>query len=621
MPLQKLAFKPGVNREKTRYANENGWYECNKIRFRQQLPEKIGGWQRISGNSFQGVCRSLWSWVTLIGTKLVGVGTHLKFYIERGGAYYDITPIRATTTNAATFAATNGSTTITVTDNSHGASVGDFVTFSSAVSLGGVITATILNAEHQIVSVPSANTYTFTSSVAANSSDSGNGGSATDAAYQISVGPSTVAPLTGWGAGTWSNSTWSNGGTSSVSLRLWSQSNFGEDLVFAPRGGALYYWDATNGVSTRGVLVSSLSGASNVPTKQNRLVISDINRFVFCLGVNTLGTSVLDPMLIRWSDQEDVTNWTPSATNQAGSLRLSRGSEIVTAIQSRQALNIWTDSALYSLQYLGGQVVWGAQLVADNISITSPNAVASANGVSYWMGKDKFYMYDGRVQPLPCDLLRYVFSDFNSVELDQVFGGTNEEFHEIWWFYCSADSTTVDKYVIYNYQDKIWYYGTLARTAWLDSGMRNFPLAATYSYNLVNHEEGIDDNETNTSAAISAYITSGEFDLNDGHKFSFVWRVMPDITFDGSTTESPSATMTLYPLQNSGSGYNSPASEGGDSSGAITRSATVPVEAYTNQINTRVRGRQLAVKIESTAAGVQWQLGVPRIDMRADGRR
>jgi hypothetical protein len=621
MPLQKLSFKPGVNREKTRYANENGWYECNKIRFRQQLPEKIGGWQRISGNSFQGVCRSLWAWVTLIGTKLVGVGTHLKFYIERGGAYYDITPIRATTTNAATFAATNGSTTITVTDNSHGASINDFVTFSSAVSLGGVITATVLNAEHQIVSVPSANTYTFTSSVAANSSDSGNGGSATDAAYQISVGPSTVAPLTGWGAGTWSNSTWSNGGTSSVSLRLWSQSNFGEDLVFAPRGGALYYWDATNGVSTRGVLVSSLSGASNVPTKQNRLVISDINRFVFCLGVNTLGTSVLDPMLIRWSDQEDVTNWTPSATNQAGSLRLSRGSEIVTAIQSRQALNVWTDSALYSLQYLGGQVVWGAQLIADNISIASPNAVASANGVSYWMGKDKFYMYDGRVQPLPCDLLRHVFSDFNSVELDQVFGGTNEEFHEIWWFYCSTDSTTVDKYVIYNYQDKIWYYGTLARTAWLDSGMRSFPLAATYSYNLVNHEEGIDDNETNTSAAISAYITSGEFDLNDGHKFSFVWRVMPDITFDGSTTESPSATMTLYPLQNSGSGYNSPASEGGDSSGAITRSATVPVEAYTNQINTRVRGRQLAVKIESTAAGVQWQLGVPRIDMRADGRR
>lgn len=621
MPLQKLSFKPGVNREKTRYANENGWYECNKIRFRQQLPEKIGGWQRISGNSFQGVCRSLWAWVTLIGTKLVGVGTHLKFYIERGGAYYDITPIRATTTNAATFAATNGSTTITVTDNSHGASINDFVTFSSAVSLGGVITATVLNAEHQIVSVPSANTYTFTSSVAANSSDSGNGGSATDAAYQISVGPSTVAPLTGWGAGTWSNSTWSNGGTSSVSLRLWSQSNFGEDLVFAPRGGALYYWDATNGVSTRGVLVSSLSGASNVPTKQNRLVISDINRFVFCLGVNTLGTSVLDPMLIRWSDQEDVTNWTPSATNQAGSLRLSRGSEIVTAIQSRQAVNIWTDSALYSLQYLGGQVVWGAQLVADNISIASPNAVASANGISYWMGKDKFYMYDGRVQPLPCDLLRHVFSDFNSVELDQVFGGTNEEFHEIWWFYCSTDSTTIDKYVIYNYQDKIWYYGTLARTAWLDSGMRSFPLAATYSYNLVNHEEGIDDNETNTSAAISAYITSGEFDLNDGHKFSFVWRVMPDITFDGSTTESPSATMTLYPLQNSGSGYNSPASEGGDSSGAITRSATVPVEAYTNQINTRVRGRQLAVKIESTAAGVQWQLGVPRIDMRADGRR
>jgi len=621
MPLQKLAFKPGVNREKTRYANETGWYECNKIRFRQQLPEKIGGWQRISGNSFQGVCRSLWAWVTLIGVKLVGVGTHLKFYIEKGGEYHDITPIRATTTNAATFAASNGSTTITVTDSSHGAALGDFVTFSSAVSLGGVITAAVLNAEHQIVSVPSANTYTFTSSVAANSSDSGNGGSATDAAYQISTGPETVSPRSGWGAGEWSESTWSNGGASPVSLRLWSQSNFGEDLVFAPRGGALYYWDATNDVTTRGVLVSSLSGASNVPTKQNKVFISDINRFVFSLGVNTLGTSVLDPMLIRWSDQEDVTNWTPSATNQAGSLRLSIGAEIITAIQSRQALNIWTDSALYSLQYLGGQIVWGAQLIVDNISIASPNAVATANGVSYWMGKDKFYIHDGRAQPLPCDLLRHVFSDFNLAELDQVFGGTNEEFHEIWWFYCSAGSTTIDSYVIYNYQDKIWYYGTLARTAWLDSGMRSFPLAATYNYNLVNHEQGINDNETDTEAAINAYITSGEFDLNDGHKFSFVWRVVPDITFNGSTTESPSATMTLYPLRNSGSGYNSPASEGGDSSGTITRSATVPVEAYTDQINTRVRGRQMAVKIESTASGVQWQLGVPRLDMRPDGRR
>ena len=621
MPLKKLDLRPGVNRERTRYANENSWYECDKIRFRQKLPEKIGGWTRISANTFQGVCRSLWAWITLAGSQLVGVGTHLKFYIEQGGVYSDITPIRATTTNAATFSASNGSTTITVTDNSHGASIGDFVTFSSAVSLGGVITATILNAEHQIVSVTNANTYTFTASTAANSSDSGNGGSATDAAYQISVGPETVVPLTGFGAGNWGEGTWGNGGTGSVELRLWSQSNFGEDLVFGPRGGSLYYWDATNGTSTRGVLLSSLGGASDVPTKQNFILVSDISRFILCFGANTIGTSVQDPMLIRWSDQESAVDWTPTSTNQAGSLRLSRGTKIVTAIPTRQAITAWTDAAVYSLQYLGGQAVWGAQVVGENISIASPNAVTFANGVAYWMGKDKFYMYDGTVQPLVCDLLRHVFSDYDTIQADQVFAGTNEEYHEIWWFYCSNGSSTVDKYVIYNYQDKIWYYGSLARTAWLDSGMRNFPLAATYTPNLVNHEEGIDDNQTGTTAAISAFITSAEFDLDDGHQFNFVWRVMPDITFDGSTIDAPSATMTLFPLKNSGSGYNSPASVGGDDNGTITRSATVPVEKYTEQINTRVRGRQLSVKVASSASGVQWQLGTPRIDMRPDGRR
>ena len=621
MPLKKLDLRPGVNRERTRYANENGWYECDKIRFRQKLPEKIGGWTRISTNTFQGVCRSLWAWILLAGNQLVGVGTHLKFYIEQGGAYNDITPIRATTTNTATFSASNGSTTITVTDNSHGASIGDFVTFSSAVSLGGTITATILNAEHQIVSVPSVNTYTFTASVAANSSDSGNGGSATDAAYQVSVGPETVVPLAGFGSGSWGAGTWGFGGGGAVELRLWSQTNFGEDLIFGPRGGALYYWDATNGVTTRGVLLSGLGGASDVPTKQNFILVSDISRFVLCFGANTIGTSTQDPMLIRWSDQESAVDWPPSSTNQAGSLRLSRGTKIVTAIPTRQAITAWTDSAVYSLQYLGGQAVWGAQVVGENTSIASPNAVTFANGVAYWMGKDKFYMYDGTIQPLVCDLLRYVFNDYNTLQSDQVFAGTNEEYHEIWWFYCSEDSTTIDSYVIYNYQDKIWYYGSLARTAWLDSGMRNFPLAATYTPNLVNHEEGIDDNQTGTTAAISAFITSAEFDLDDGHQFNFVWRVMPDITFDGSTIDAPSATMTLFPLKNSGAGYNSPASVGGDDNGTITRSATVPVEKYTEQINTRVRGRQLSVKVASSASGVQWQLGTPRIDMRPDGRR
>jgi hypothetical protein len=621
MPLQKLIFKPGINKEVTRYAAENGWYDCDKVRFRSVLPEKIGGWARISGNTFQGVCRSLWAWVTLEGAKLVGLGTHLKFYIELGGIYYDVTPIRATTTNAATFAATNGSTTITVTDNSHGAVIGDFVTFSDAVSLGGVITATILNAEHQIVLVPTANTYTFTASVAANASDSGNGGAATDAAYQINVGPETVIPLIGFGAGTFGAGVFNTGSTSSVSLRQWSQSNFGEDLIFGPRGGAPYYWDSTNDVTTRGVAFSSLGGASNTPTVQNIIFVSDINRFVFCFGTNALGTTTQDPLLFRWSDQEDAANWTPSATNQSGSLRLSRGTKIVAVEQSNQAVNIWTDSSLYNLQFLGGQAVFGAELIGDNISIASQNAVAFANGVSYWMGNDKFYKYDGRVQTLNCSLLRYIFNDINVGQLEQVFAGTNKEFNEVWWFYCSGGSTTIDKYVIYNYEYNIWYYGTLARTAWLDSGMRTLPLAATYRYNLVNHEEGVDAVETNTPEAINAYITSSEIDLQGGDKFGFVWRVLPDMTFDGSTIDAPNATITLNPLQNSGSGYNSPLSEGGNSAGTVTRSATAPIEAYTGQVNIRVRGRQMSMKIESTAVGVQWQLGHPRIDVRADGGR
>lgn len=617
MPLKKLLLKAGVNREKTRYTNENGWYECDKVRFRQGFPEKIGGWQRLSAATFQGVCRSLWSWVTLTGSKIIGVGTHLKFYLEVGGLYYDITPLRSTTTNTTTFAATNGSAIITATDNSHGALVGDFVTFSSAVSLGGVITATVLNAEYQITAVPTVNTYTFTASVAANGSDSGNGGAATDAAYQIHVGSSIALPLTGWGGGAWSAGTWGNGGVTPANLRVWSQSNFGEDTIFGPRGGGIYFWDVDTGLATRAV---ALSG-TDVPSVQNFLLVSDISRFVFAFGANTINTVVQDPLLVRWSDQEDANDWTPSATNQSGSLRLSRGTEIVTAAQSRQEVLVWTDSSLYTFKYLGGPDVWGAQLIGDNISIASQNATAYANGVTYWMGKDKFYMYDGRMQSLPCDLRRFVFNDFNTEQFAQVAAGTIESYHEVWWFYCSASVTEIDRYVVYNYLEKVWYYGTMGRTAWLDSGTRDFPLAATYTYNLVNHEEGVDDNETGTVTAINAHITSAEFDVDDGHRFSFVWRILPDVTFEGSTASSPAATMTLYPLKNSGSGYSSPASVGGSSSESVTRTAVVPIEAFTGQVATRVRGRQMAIKMESTAVGVQWQLGAPRIDIRPDGRR
>jgi hypothetical protein len=588
------------------------------------MPEKIGGWVRISDTTFQGVCRSLHNWVTLNKQDLIGVGTNLKFYIENGGGYNDITPIRATTAAGdVTFAATNGSTTITVTDVAHGALEGDFVTFSGAVSLGGNITAEVLNQEYQVGPLPNTNTYTITVAATANSSDTGNGGSSVVGAYQLNTGSEFAQPVTGWSAGDWGENVWGTGGSNTEALRLWSQTNFGEDLVFGPRGGGIYYWDATSGITVRAQLVADVfsSTASNVPVVQNRILVSDISRFVFCLGTNPLGSTTLDPMLIRWADQESVSNWTPAASNQAGDLRLSNGSEIITATQARQEILVWTDSALYSLQYVGAPAVWGAQLVGENTSTASQNCIAYANGVAYWMGKDKFYKYDGRTQPLRCDIRRYIFNDFNSLQYDQVFAGTNESFHEIWWFYCSSGSQTANRYAVYNYQEDIWYYGTLSRTAWIDSGLREAPLAATYSFNLVDHEQGTDDNQTSTPAAITANISSAQFDIEDGHQFAFIWRVIPDITFEGSTAAAPAATMTLLPLANSGAGYNSPLSEGGSNSGTVTRSAVLPVEAFTQQLNTRVRGRQLAVKIESTGEGVTWQLGTPRIDMRADGRR
>lgn len=619
MPLQKIQFTPGINKEVTRYAAEGRWYDCDKVRFRQGFPEKIGGWQRLSVSTFQGVCRSLNNWVTLGSQNYIGLGTNLKFYIENGGGYNDITPLRATVTlGTDPFETTSGSSIVEVTDTAGGYIDGDFVTFSGATAVGG-IDADTLNSEYQIT-ISGTNTYTIDVGTNATSSATG-GGASVDAAYQINIGPAFNIPLTGWGASSWGSGTWGVGDTSTEALRVWSQANFGEDLVFGHRGGELYYWDATGGLSTRGVLASSLSGASNVPTVQNYVLVSDISRFVFCFGANELASATQDPMLIRWSDQESVTNWTPSATNQAGSLRLSSGTEIVTATQARQEVLVWTDSALYSLQYQGAPIVWGAQLVGDNISIASQNCVAYASGMAFWMGKDKFYMYDGRTQPLKCDLRRYVFNDFNKQQYAQVVAGTNEAYHEVWWWYCSADATQTDRYVVYNYLENVWYHGSMSRTAWLDTGLRDNPIAATYSNNLVSHEVGVDDNETGTTAPIHAYISSAEFDLDDGQRFAFVWRILPDMTFDGSVAASPSATMTLLPLVNSGSGYSSPASEGGSNTATVTRTATVPIEQYTGQVYTRVRGRQLAIKVESADEGVTWQLGTPRIDMRPDGRR
>jgi hypothetical protein len=623
--LKKLLFKPGVNRENTRYTSEGGFYDCDKIRFRQGTPEAIGGWQRISSATFLGICRSLWNWVTLGLLNLLGVGTNLKFYIERGGQYYDITPIRDTVTLTNPFTLVAGSTTVTVTDNAHGAVDGDFVTFSGATIgyVGGNVTAADFNKEFQITFV-NVNTYTITIATTPNATDASNSpmGGTVSAAYQINTGPEVAVPVTGWGAGAWGSGTWGVGATNFDPLRLWSQINFGEDLIFGPRGGGIYYWDATAGIDTRAVNLSSLGGASDVPTIQNHITVSDVSRFVFAFGCNDYGSSVLNPMLIRWSDQESAINWTPSATNQAGSLQLSKGSQIVTSLQSRQEILVWTDSSLYSLQFLGaGAGVWGSTLLGDNISIESQNAAIIASGVTYWMGIDKFYKYDGRVQTLRCDLRQYIFSDINNAQADQIFAGTNEGFNEVWWFYCSANSTVVDKYVVYNYAEDIWYYGTLGRTAWLDSGLRDFPLAATYSNNLVNHEQGLNDNQTETTTAISAYIQSSEFDIDDGHNFGFIWRIVPDLTFRGSTSANPTVTMTLFPLAGSGSGYNNPTSVGGTNNATVVRSSSVPVEQFTDIIYVRVRGRQMSFKIESNQINTTWQLGAPRIDIRPDGRR
>jgi hypothetical protein len=702
MALKKLTLKAGVNKENTRYTNENGWYISDKMRFRQGTPEKIGGWVRISATTFLGVCRSLWNWVTLASLNLIGVGTNLKFYIESGGAYNDITPIRTTVTiNNNPFALT-ASTTVTVTDNGHGCYTGDFVTFSGATDIGGGgtnVTAAVLNQNFQVTVIDS-NTYTIVISVTPNATAiaaSPGGGAGVIAAYEIHAGPAYAVALTGWGGGAWGSGTWGFGTNSVNAIQLWSQNNFGEDLIFGPRGGGIYYWSAQIGVaplvftvtiaspavvtavlrngtavvlnttgalptglsvgvvyyvvgstgttcnlsltfggaainttgtqsgtqtiSARGIDITQLGGASDCPIIQNTIFVADVSRFVFAFGCNDYGSTVQDPMLVRWSDQESVTQWTPSATNQAGSIRLSHGSDIITCVQTRQEIVVFTDSSLYSLQYQGPPVVWSSQLLGDNISIIGPNAAVVASGVIYWMGVEKFYKYDGRVQTMRCDLLRHIFQDINLAQASQVLAGTNEGFNEVWWFYCSQNSTAIDLYVIYNYSEDVWSYGTLGRTAWLDSGLRDHPIAATYSNNLVDHEQGYDDNVSGTPVAINAVIGSAEFDIDDGDHFGFVWRMLPDITFRGSTVTSPQVTMTLIPMQNSGSGYNNPISVGGNSDATVTRTSTSVIEQFTGQVYVRVRGRQMILQVESTQLGCAWQLGSPRIDIKQDGRR
>ena len=712
MPLTKLQFKPGINQEITSYSNEGGGRDCDKIRFRMGYPEKLGGWEKLTSSTYLGSARALHNWIALDGSNYLGVGTHLKYYIEEGGGFNDITPLRVTT-NAGdvTFAATNGSTTITVTDTSHGAVEGDFVTFSGAASLGGLITDTILNAEHQIVSIINANSYTITASVAAKSSDTNNGGSSVVGAYQINVGLDSTVGGTGWGAGLYGGiaagaleTTINEGGTFSASdttltvangtgistndlilidneilkvtnvatndltvtraqsgtdaathangatvtliegnasaandyfgwgdaasgglttttqIRLWSHDNFGEDLLINARDSNIFYWDRSTNLSSRAVELSAFggSGSRSVPRVAKQILVSDQDRHVIAFGCDskggssdTQGDGVQDPLLIRFSTQESATLWFPDTTNTAGSLRLGAGSTFVQAVETKREILVYTDTALFSMRFIGGDFVFGLSQLASNITIAGPQAAASTEDVVFWMGIDNFYVYAGRTQQLPCTVKEKVFDDFNTSEADKIVSGVNSEFSEVFWFYPSASATDNDRYVVYNYGEKVWYFGTLARTAWLDRGTRSFPIAAGSQY-LYNHEIGFDDD----GSAMTAFIESAGIDIGDGDQFSFIRRIVPDLTFTGSTSLSaPQAVFTIKARRFPGADFSD------TSSGTTVQTASAPVETYTEQLHVRSRGRSFALRVESTALGTKWKLGSPRVDLRPDGRR
>ena len=723
MPLQKLQFRPGLNREGTDYANEGGWYDGNKIRFRSGFPEKIGGWTRMATNQFLGYARSLWNWIALNGSNYLGVGTEIKYYIEYGGTYNDITPIVRNSTGLTNpLTIVSGSNQMTVVDAGYLPNVGDYLTISGASTIGSSnVTATVINKEYSVTSLVNATAYKVTLSVTANASATGGGTVAI--AYQQPTGLNTYTIGTGWGAGPWpdygvttvltnpfttngtttvtvahaahglsngasvifsgaaatggipagllntlfyptvvnaaaytittqvsANASVTGGGTVTAyaesgshgwgdsytaagvgqQLRLWSNDNYGQDLVIAPRGGSVFYWLAASGTGSRAQYLSTLSTAAGfngayVPSATYQVLASAIQRFVICMGANSYDpmttATAFDPMLVRWSDQENPYQWVPDVTNQAGEFRLSSGSYIMQARTTRQEILVWTDSAIYSMQYLGPPFVWGFQILMDNISVMSPNSMITINNVTYWMGADKFYMYSGRVETLPCSLWQYIFNDINKDQAFQVFCGSNEGYSEVWWFYCSTNSNTVDKYVIYNYLDRVWYYGTLARTAWLDSGIRPYPMAADYNSRILYQESAVDDVSGVTPVPFTAYVQSSDFDIGDGHNFGFVWRILPDVNFNGSNINNPEVTMTVKPRRNSGTPYGTADNPQVISADNYAAAAVYNVQEFTGQVYTRLRGRQLAFRIESTTLGVSWQLGTPRIDIRNDGRR
>ena len=620
MALTKLVFRPGINRETTAYANEGGWWDGNLVRFRAGKPESIGGWTRYTSAQMLGTGRSLLTWTALDGTIYTGMGTNLKYYVIRGGGLNDITPLRETTTaGAVTFAATNGSSVITVTDTSNGVLLGDFVIFSGAASLGGNVTATVLNDEHTVSRVVDANTYEITVSVTANASDSGNGGASVVGAYQINTGLDTSVFGTGWGTGPWSRGTWGSGSTTTVpgaQLRIWSQDNYGEDLIICVQDGGIYYWDKSNGLSTRAVALEDLAGAQAAPTIAKTVIVSERDRHVIAFGCDPEGDpGVQDPLVIRFSDQENPAEWRSLATTTAGELRIGTGSEIIGAIQTKQQIVVFTDVSVHAMQYIGDPFTFGIQEVSSSISLTSPNAMVAVGDAVFWMGKNEFYIYDGAVVQIPCDVKEYVFSGMNIQQQLKVYAGHSSSFSEVWWFYPSSNSQENDSYVVYNYEQKVWYYGTLSRTAWQDRNVLSFPIAVSPDGYVYYHENGLNDGSVNPPAALESYIESSVVDIGDGDQFMFATRVIPDLTFRNSTNDAPTATLTIKARNFPGGAYFASDSD------PVTKTASMPVEQFTNELFLRLRARSMSLRIESNQTNTAWRLGDPRLDVRTDGRK
>lgn len=617
--LQKYLFKSGVNKENTRYTSEGGWWNMQWVRFRSGTPEKIGGWQKATANAFLGVCRALFNWIDLDNDNIMAIGTSQRLYGERGGNVFDITPIVETRVENNPIYTYSGETRVRVDYLLHGLAVGDLIGLSGVTGTVGGIPDSELNTTHVITAVPSINYFEIAVSTTASSTVAGGGGATVTVNIYLPAGPTYASEGTGWGAGSWGRSTWGSGISTAAptnnQIRLWSFDNFGEDLLANPRGGEIFYWKPSLGYDStnRAVPLSSLSGASDTPLNCNYVISTD-ERHVVAFGANAVGALTQDPLLIRWSDQEDPAMWTPSATNSAGDIRVPMGSLIVSAKATRQETLVFTDTSLHSLQYVGVPYVFSLQTLSDNASLIGPNAAVTVNNVTYWMGVDKFYAYSGRVETLPCSLRRFIYSDINFSQGYQVHCGLNEQFGEIMWFYCSKNAVNIDRYVIYNYLENIWYYGTLARTAWLDSHIRNAPFAASYDGYIYQHDFQCDDGSTNPPSPIPAYIESADFDIDDGDKFSFIKRIIPDVTFQNSTSSTPSVDYTL-------SARNFPGATFDQSNTRAVTAVTNTVDQYTNQLWVRIRGRQAAIRVESTGTGVMWQVGTTRLDLRPDGRR